>query len=211
MLEKNNYRVLPVLLLLFSARCYSQIHKQLPPGFEVQALEALSHFPELNMTPIRFRVKDSKMTAKTRPTVISSFLPKGCRKYLVTISNQSIPKLTPILLKAQPYETQVGLLGHELSHISDFSRKSTFRSFRDLIGHLSARWLDKMEYHTDWIAIQHGLGKNLQAWSSFIRSTMHVKYWRGSGYVSDKNNAIERYMNPDTIQKYIDELQSNHP
>jgi hypothetical protein len=210
MLIKNNYRLLPVFFLLFSARVHSQINKQLPPGFEVQALEALSHFPELRATPIRFKVKASRMTAKTRPTVISSFLPKGCRKYLITISDQSIPDLNPILLKAQPYEAQVGLLGHELSHISDFSRKSSFKSFRDLVGHLSARWLDKMEFHTDWIAIQHGLGKNLQAWSRFIRNTMQVEYWRGSGYVKNKNNRIERYMNPDTIQKYMDELQTNH-
>src|ERR1700733_12909343 len=167
---------------------YSQIqpdtllNKKLPVGFESQAIEALSHFPELRKTPIRFRVKASRMTAKTRPTVISSFLPKKSRSYVITISNQSIPELNPILLSALPHEAQVGLLGHELSHVADFSSKTTLRSFGDLINHLSAHWLDKMEFHTDWIAIHHGLGKNLMAWSTLIRNTFHVKYWRGSGH-----------------------------
>jgi hypothetical protein len=185
--------------------------KKLPPGFEYQALEALSHFPELRQTPVEFRLKASRMTAKTRPTWISAFLPKTSRTYVVTISNQTIPILNPILLGSLPPEAQVGLLGHELSHVSDFSQKSTLRSFRDLANHLSAHWLDKMEYHTDWIAIQHGLGNNLKAWSSFIRDTFHVKYWRGSGHVMDKNNQIERYMNPDTIDRYMKEKQSSDP
>jgi hypothetical protein len=188
----------------------SMLHKRLPPGYEAQAMEALSHFPELRSTPVWFKVQASKMTAKTRPTFISSFLPRGHRSYIITISNQTIPVLQPILLKGLPRDAQVGLLGHELSHVSDFSQKTTLRSLRDLLGHLSAHWLDQLEYHTDWIAIQHGLGKNLEAWSSFIRNTFHVKYWRGSGNVLKKNDSIERYMNPDTIEKYMKEMDGNH-
>lgn len=187
------------------------LHKKLPQGFESQALEALSHFPELTKTPVKFKVKASRMTAKTRPTFISSFLPRGNRSYIITISNKSIPVLSPVLLGALPREAQVGLLGHELSHVADFSRKTTIRSFGDLVNHLSAHWLDKMEYHTDWIAIQHGLGKNLKAWSTIIRNHFHVKYWRGSGHVLDNDNQIERYMNPDTIEKYMQLFQTSHP
>jgi len=204
-------------LIFFSAQSHAQPHqdslinKRLPPGFETQAIEALSHFPELKETSIKFRVKASRMTAKTRPTFISSFLPRGHRAYLITISNQTIPVLSPILLGSLPYDAQVGLLGHELSHVADFSNKTTLRSFRDLVGHLSAHWLDRLEFHTDWIAIQHGLGKNLMAWSAYIRNTFHVKYWRGSGYVMEKNNSIERYMNPDTIEKYMEKIQITNP
>jgi hypothetical protein len=187
----------------------SLLYKELPRGFESQAIEALSHFPELKKTHIHFRVKASRMTARTRPGLISSILPKGHRSYIITISNRTIPVLSPILLGALPRDAQVGLLGHELSHVADFSKKTTLRSFRDLVGHLSARWLDRLEYHTDWIVIQHGLGKNLMAWSAFIRDHFHVKYWRGSGYVMEKNNTIERYMNPDTIDKYMQQLKDS--
>jgi hypothetical protein len=179
------------------------MHKQLPPGFEKETLQALSHFPELKNVTVKFRIKKSLSTLKTRPTFVSVFLPKGHRSYVITISNKTSAKLTPLMFVNLPTEARIGIVGHELSHVADLSAKSTWHCFIVGVRHLSARYLDHFEYNTDLICIKHGLGKNLEAWSSYIRNTMHTVYWRGAGYANKGDMGYERYMNPATIEKNI--------
>jgi hypothetical protein len=49
--------------------------------------------------------------------------------------------------------------------------------------------------------IEHGLGYQLLAWSVQVREKLQVKEWKN---VSAKSSS-ERYMNPETIEKYIKE------
>lgn len=178
-------------------------NKKLPPGYEYETLLALSHFPELSETYIRFNVAGSYSTAHTRPTWLSTILPKSKRKYTITLSNKTISALEPVTVAHLPFNARIGLIGHEISHVADFSRKSFGQLVKTGIGHLSSNWIDKFEYHTDMVAIQHGLGKELEAWSLYIRHTYHTKNWRGADYVNEPKERKERYMNPDTIEKLI--------
>jgi len=178
-------------------------HKQLPVGYEKEALEALSYFPELKNITIKFRVKKSFATLKTRPTFFSMFMPRGHRSYVITISNKTTTKLVPLLFSNLSSEARIGVIGHELSHVLDFSKKNDWQCFKVAAGHLSPRYLDRFEYNTDMICIQHGLGKDLEAWSSYIRKTMHTVFWRGADYVYKGDSKYERYMNPSTIEKNI--------
>ena len=178
-------------------------NKQLPPGYERETLEALSHFPELKDVHITFKIKKSFATLKTRPTFFSMFMPKGHRSYIITISNKTTAKLMPLMFEHLSNEARTGVIGHELSHVLDFSKKNDWQCLRMAIGHLSPRYLDRFEYNTDMICIQHGLGKDLEAWSSYIRKTMHTVFWRGADYVYKGDSKYERYMNPATIEKNI--------
>jgi len=67
--------------------------------------------------------------------------------------------------------------------------------------------LDRMEYNTDRICIEHGLGKYLEAYSLHVRQTMHVHNWRGVDYIFDNDQQHERYMNPETIEKVMHETR----
>ena len=182
-------------------------NKTLPPGYEKEALTALSYFPELENVPVKFRIKRSFATLKTRPSFLSMFMPKGHRSYVITISNKTIQKLSPITFEHLPENARIGILGHELSHVADFSKKTMWQSFKTAFGHLSKHYPDSLEYHTDKICIEHGLGKELETWSSYIRNTMHSQYWRGADFVNKGDTHYERYMNPSTIEKYIGEEQ----
>jgi len=181
-----------------------QRNKKLPEGFEEQASKALERFPELRNVPIRFKVKKSFATLKTRPTFISMFMPRGHRTYVIIISNKSADTLAPVLLAHLPYQAQVGIIGHELSHVSDFSKRTRWQCFKIAINHFSPRYMDRLEFNTDLICIRHGLGKELETWSSYIRNTMHTNSWRGADYVYKGDINHERYMNPSTIEKYME-------
>lgn len=177
-------------------------NKQLPPGYEEQTLIALSHFPELKDTKIKWVITEAYTPISTQPDLENLFNKKNKRGYIITISSKTIDTLKHLMFSNLSFDAQVGIMGHELSHVLDFSSKSLLRSFGNLIGHLSARFMDKMEYNTDLICIQHGLGKELLAYSQHVRKTMHVHNWRGVDYVYNNPGGRERYMNPATIEKY---------
>jgi len=181
------------------------INKVIPDEFKKPILIALSYFPELKDIYIIFRIKKQYSGLTTRPDLISVFKRKNHRTYLITISNQTIDTLKPLMFQNLTFEEQVGVIGHELSHVVDFNSKNFLQTIRNGIGHLSKKYLDRMEFNTDRICIRHGLGTYLLAYSRHVREVMHVHNWRGSDFVNKGNSQgkYERYMNPDTIEKYM--------
>jgi hypothetical protein len=185
--------------------------KEIPQQYEKPILIALSHFPELKDVHIVFKIKKAYSALTTKPDFAGVFQRKDHRTYIITISNQTIDTLKPLLFQNLTFEQQVGVIGHELSHVVDFNSKNFPQTIGVGIGHISKRYLDKMEFNTDRICIQHGLGKYLLAYSKHVREAMHVHNWRGSDYVNkgNGNGKYERYMNPDTIEKTIQEMQTH--
>ena len=185
--------------------------KEIPKQFEKPILTALSYFPELKNVHIVFRIKKAYSGLTTKPNFAGVFKRKDHRTYIITISNETIDTLRPLLLQNLTFEQQVGVIGHELSHVVDFNSKNFPQTLGIGIGHISKKYIDKMEFNTDRICIQHGLGKYLLAYSKHVRETMHVHNWRGSDFVNkgNGNGKYERYMNPDTIEKTMLEMQSH--
>ena len=187
------------------------IKKEIPPQYEKAVLTALSYFPELKDVHIVFKIKKAYTPLTTKPNFASVFKRKDHRTYIITISDQTIDTLKPLLFQNLSFEQQVGVIGHELSHVTDFNSKNFPQTIGVGINHISKRYLDKMEFNTDRICIQHGLGKYLLAYSKHVRETMHVHNWRGVDYVNkgNGNGKYERYMNPDTIEKTMKEIQTH--
>lgn len=185
--------------------------KEIPPQYEKPILTALSFFPELKNVHIVFEIKKAYTSLTTKPNFTGVFKRKDHRTYIITISDQTIDTLKPLLFQTLTFEQKVGVIGHELSHVVDFNSKNFSQTIGVGIGHISKRYLDKMEFNTDRICVQHGLGKYLLAYSMHVRETMHVHNWRGSDYVNkgNGNGKYERYMNPDTIEKTMQEIQTH--
>ena len=213
------YRILPLFLAIlhFSAQAsvsqdslsiYGR-NKEIPEQFKKPILTALSYFPELKEVHIIFRIRKHYTPLTTKPNFLGVFAPKDHRTYIVTISNETSDTLTRLLFQNLSFEEQVGIMGHELSHVVDFNSKNFIQSVAGGAGHVSRKYLDKMEFNTDRICIEHGLGKYLEAYSMHVRQSMHVHNWRGVDFVNEKNETHERYMNPDTIEKYMDNAASS--
>lgn len=185
-------------------------NKDIPAEFERPILTALSYFPELKDTHIIFRIEKAYTPLTTKPYFTSVFKRKDHRTYIITISNETTDILNRLLFQNLTFEEQVGIMGHELSHVVDFDSKNFPRSVGSGIGHISKKYVDKMEFNTDRICIMHGLGKYLEAYSMHVRQTMHVHNWRGVDFVNEKNETHERYMNPDTIEKYMENVSPSH-
>ncbi|QEC66574.1 hypothetical protein FRZ67_04410 [Panacibacter ginsenosidivorans] len=179
------------------------VNKIIPASFAAPINKALAHYPELKNTKITWRIKHAYTPLTTRPSFASLFKAKSKRSYIITISDKTIDTLEHLLYKHLTYDEQVGIMGHELGHVVDFSNKNMLQSARSAIGHLSSKYIDRMEYHTDMICIQHGLGKQLEEYSTYVRTKMHVHDWRGVDNVYHNDQTHERYMNPETIEKLM--------
>ncbi|MCI5106866.1 MAG: hypothetical protein MRY76_09150, partial [Pseudomonadales bacterium] len=62
-------------------------NKELPPGFELQTLLALSHYPSLKDVRIRFIVDDVNIPLSSRPHWASMLRSASKRTYLVVIDS----------------------------------------------------------------------------------------------------------------------------
>lgn len=179
--------------------------KQMPENIKGPILLALSHYPELRKTRIRFRIRHalSPLTTNRDWGYYFRHLGLGRRAFVVTISDRTTTRLTPILFNHLDFAAQTGVIGHELAHVSDFRHKNLFGWLRLGLGHLSARYVDRLEFGTDSLCIAHGLGYNLLAWSCFVRRALEVQAWQGAASGKLPFNGRERYMNPSTILAFI--------
>ena len=193
---------------VFDADNYSDFtsNKKIPEAIHSQTLRALSFYPELKNTHIIFRFRKRRTPLSSRPQVLSTFKRKYNRKYVITISTKSNKKLAPILFFNLPYNAQIGVLGHELGHISEYQRMKTGQLLTLIFNLLSSKYTDEFEFNTDLIGINHGLGFQLYDWSKYVRSALDIPEWRGADdfYSSnDKGVLKQRYMNPKTIERFI--------
>lgn len=183
------------------------LNKTIPESIRASVLTALSYYPELRDSRVVFRLKKRKTPLTSRPRISSIFRKKKNRTYVITISIKSNERLEPILFQNLPYNAQIGVIGHELGHIVEYNSKHSFQILGLSFKILNPKFVNSFEFNTDRVAIEHGLGYQLKDWSVFVRKALKITEWQGASKDVDAGNAInvdQRYMNPETIQKYID-------
>lgn len=177
------------------------LNKKIDSTFRQQIQGALLFYPELKNTKITFRVKKTLVPLAARPRVWAVCQKPKNRRYIVTISSKTIRKLEPILLKNLSFNAQVGVLGHEISHVADFNQRKGRYFIKLLLMQVSKKAMDVFENNTDRRTIEHGLGYQLLSWSTEVRHNLKINQWGGA----DKKGIQERerYMSPSSILKLI--------
>ena len=167
-------------------------NKKFVKDFELQALIALSYYPELKNVPITFKYQDIRTTMEVRPEYFSA-LKHSNRKYIVFIDTNTHNE--SVLLKDVSFNAQVGVIGHELAHIIDFEN----RSLKSLIL-LALRYTilnnhAKYERSIDQLTIDRGLGWQTLEFADFMqnKSKASVKYkkFKLANYLSDIEIQVE--------------------
>jgi hypothetical protein len=176
-------------------------NKQIDSSYLLQTRAALLYYPSLKDAKIKIRVKKAKTPLTARPRIWAIFRRPSQRKYLITISSETTGRLEPILLKNLSFNAQIGVLGHELSHIADFHQRKGLFFIRLAAMHLSRKAIDKFENNTDKRCIEHGLGYQLLDWSTEVRTKLKITQWNGTK--TDDVLTRERYMSPASIKKYM--------
>jgi hypothetical protein len=184
--------------------------KTIPKEYQAQIATTLLYFPELKDVRITFRQSDFSSPLLAKPTVFSALVRTARKRhYIIGISDSSF--LEPIIFRNLPLDAQIGVLGHELSHISEFIKRDRIGLMSIAIGHFSRKYLDRIEYDADCRTIDHGLGYQLLAWSEYVRLAyaLNMVGLKNIENITDvtEHNPRERYMFPETIKKNL----NHHP
>lgn len=179
-------------------------NKEIPSVIERQTLIALSHYPELKNTRIRFiftpKLKRSVMAA--RPVIPSLLKRREKRTYNVLIN--------PVFKLAHSFETirqipdrvMIGWIGHELGHIMDYENKSTWGMLGFGLSYgLSKKYIRKAERIADRFAVERGLGEHLVATKSFILDHTELPQ-------AYQEKIATLYLSPDDIMELVAELET---
>ncbi len=176
--------------------------KKLPHGYELAALVALSHFPELTYVAIDFKFKQSDTTLSARPRLLSVLVPGRLRKYEVMISKRTRTSKEPVMLKNLDFNMQVGVIGHELAHIADYVRKTPAQVIRYSIMYMFESFRKKIENRTDRLTIKRGLGYQILAYARLVEKLK--KDYPQEKYYQDYNNI---YLSASEIESRMARLQ----
>lgn len=174
-------------------------NKNLPKGFELQALLALQHYPELRETKINFIVDDVSIPLSSRPHWSSMLRAAKSRTYQVIIDSSVEGSREALLLKNQPFNAQVGIIGHELAHTAYYLD----RSFFGIVGNALCQFTDcriRFERATDRRLIDYGLGWQRFDHATFVRS--RISQDRASAFTAEGGGGA--YMSPAEIMQIME-------
>ncbi len=145
---------------------------------EIPAIIALSFYPELKNTHIKFEFKKIATTMAARPELIS--IVKNQRSYVIYI-NSDVCVTGAVSYSELNLKQQIGIIAHELAHIVDFEKRSNLSVLScGVLYKCLNTYHKKLERATDEIVISKGLGNELYAFSY---------------YVINQSSASENYIN----------------
>ncbi|QNL49017.1 hypothetical protein H8S90_20035 [Olivibacter sp. SDN3] len=181
-------------------------NKQIPKVIEKNVLEALSYFPELQETHIKFtfkkRIKKSIMQAQ--PLLGSLIGKKEKRIYKINISALFQLTNTAIPIHQLPDSIMIGWIGHELGHIMDYEQRSTINLIGFGISYvLSNKFVRKAENTADTYAVNNGVGHYIIETKRFILDHADIPQ-------TYKDRIARLYLSPDDIVEQVRELESEN-
>lgn len=130
--------------------------KQIPDPFKMTTWVALMGYPSLENTRIIIKRKKVNATAVARPTFFSIFKKPENRTYHIILNNK--PNKKGLIIEYFDFNARVGLLAHELGHIKDYSKKTTWQLIADGLRYGNKEFRKDFENATDQRALEHGYG-----------------------------------------------------
>ncbi len=175
-----------------------------PDSILEEARIALSHYPELENTPITFKFKKNikKSTMQAQPIFGSLFKSRKKREYVVLISKKIKISGKEYLTKDVPKNIMIGWLGHELGHIMDYQDRSSLNLIWFGAKYtFSGSYLKEAERAADTYAVSHGMGSYIVDTKNFILDNAEIQ---------EKYKARIRrfYLSPEEIMVMVEKREN---
>ncbi len=167
--------------------------KTIDEAYRLSFMTALSHYPELDSTKIVLKKAKINTSLNARPTIGSLlFRSKKKRTYVIRINTQKKDSL--ILLEDVPFSARVGVFGHELGHIHDYSTRSFGGILKRLFAYSCKRSKTIFEKEIDTLTISRNLGLHLYDWAFYVleesKGTEEYKTFKRDVYL-EPNEILE--------------------
>lgn len=175
-------------------------NKIIPPVYELQIYLAVSHYPELADSRIKFVThRHAAIPLSSRPQFFSMIHRKDKWIYKVVISERPLSDTGISLFRSLPFNAQVGILGHELAHTA-YYRDLTFWQVVSIgLRYPFGKFRARFERDTDRRAIRHGLGWQLLDFSEYSGKMLEKKSPKMKEYMA------RFYLSPDEIRSAMEQ------
>jgi hypothetical protein len=150
--------------------------KQILPQYKNVTYLAIIQYEELKNVRIKFIEKKINTTAACLPVWYTLLNRRKNRVYKVYI-NTNEKKYGGAIMTHVPDSGKIGILGHELGHVVDYSKKSTFGIIVLGIKYLCIHQRSDIEKQVDRITIAHRLGYPLYKFSYYITNDITIPAW----------------------------------
>jgi hypothetical protein len=145
-------------------------NKGLPKGFEIAAAIAYSAYPELKDVNIDMILTQGGAPMESTVEIGSLFGPRSGRRYQILLNDAHNTFFDPILLRALPFDAQVGILAHELGHVVYYHELNVFAFAKWGLEYLrDDKFHASHERSTDLMPVYHGLGSQIYQYAYFVR------------------------------------------
>lgn len=149
-------------------------NKRLTSEHHFQTLYTLSYFNELKNTKIHFSEKKIKTTMLCRPRWDFIFRKKENRVYKIIFNSDSLNS-AKVTFNTLSFNAQIGVIGHEYSHIIDYMNQSSFDlMLYGILYFTKKKFKEKLEKKVDKIAIDRGLGWQIYDFSRYVLNESSV-------------------------------------
>lgn len=173
---------------------YGQL-KVLPQGYELQALLALSRYPELKDVKISFEFISIQTPLEASFDIPTLLRRSDLRTYRILI-NEDTTSFKNVLFDKMPFDAQVAMLTHELGHTLYCHDLNFFQIVRWNINYkLSKRFRKMHEADTDRMVIYRGLGWQLHDSANFFQTALEEmveKEESVEGFFDRQNNFLSK-------------------
>lgn len=170
-------------------------NKKIENSIELECLTALSFFPELKNTTITFKFGKPISTMVSRPDIRSLVKRQSEREYVIIIRLPNTSK-TGLEWTMLNFSALVGWIGHELSHICQYRKKTNTGILVMGISYIFPANRMKIEKETDINTIRHGLGQALYDGTYFTLQQPKVS-------ICYKRKLQKYYLEPEEILREI--------
>lgn len=142
--------------------------KSLTEKYNLQCLYTLSYFNELKDTKIVFAHKKIKTTMVCRPRWDFVFRKKESRTYKIIFNSDTL-NTGKVTFDQLSFNAQIGVLGHEYSHILDYKERTNRNLIKFGLLYLThKKFKETLEKRVDKIAISKGLGWQVYDFSRYV-------------------------------------------
>ncbi len=174
----SKFRIFDSLEIARKILCCKNVKTELPDNCPTSFMVALNQYPELQYKVIHFKHTTIKTTLNCRPTFASSFKAAANRVYIIRINNS--PSFEGVKMYAVPFQARIGIYGHEIAHIADYSQMNTWQLISTGLHYLYIKGKRNIEHRVEEIAFDHGFGLYIYQWTHFLYT---------------KSGSTERYLN----------------
>ena len=167
----------------------------------------LRFYPNMLFKNVKVYLKPSQKITKIKPTFSSIFKAPQNRTYKLYFSTLTSTTQDSVLLKTLTYNSKVGLIAKQVSHLQDMSTTHFFGFIGWYFKHLSRKAVNKMEYDAEFKTLESGLGYQLLSLANENGEKLKIEKWKGTvGYSAYIKQTEGKYMSPETINNFINDM-----